>query len=599
MADFKTDPIESQGAGTQPVAPVQGTVTPTFDISRTVGSIVDSLGDLAKRNAKDKLVADEARVVKAYLDRERTFVSARDTGQWSPSRVMSASQANYSEFIASNPQYIDSLKKARESVYGGTQTGDIQKEVEADKARKLKEQDYLDEAGMPTYAGKSEETRQAQLKVVFEQKRITEEFKRTAARNSEQRAQQGEFREETKFQQSLSDRESADSAMNSLTTMLSTNFDAFKGMMDDIRNGNMPYDQATALVTSHVAQLKAQAVPIAGTRNQALVGPIMGIFEDLAKTTLEMKKPGAQLDILKTEYETLLLKAKMQFIVDPKTRTSVAGSQLLPQSPVLSMEAGKSVIERLGTLEAAGFDTPIYQIPSTVGNPETEQPTLGIIRGALEKMHQGTTKGDAVKVEKNATTAVNNLLRQTEDIVNRGAGPEKLTNIATFYASPEFGKLAATGKLDNTTMQGAKRAFQAYNQAVVGSVEAELSSASGTPTRGTPAPKIQELVDMSFTGGRVTFVPLGNTERTRDSVAKMKKSEDALTRLVIIGAHMEGTQDYAKYWEKSRHLILPSVYADPERFPAGFVNPSNGWKFKGGAFYNPSNWEKPKDGSKQ
>ena len=367
--------------------------------------------------------------------------------------------------------------------------------------------------------------------------------------------------------------------------------------MQDILKGNMSYEEATVQITSYTERLRAQALAVGG-KNQQLVQPIMEVFENLGKVSLEMKKPGVQKENLQAQYDTLMLQAKLAFIVNPKTRASVAASNLIPQSADMATQASVAVIERLSAVEAMDLSVPIYSVPGIIGNAETEKPSLDLIRGSLEKLHKGTAVGDQAKVERSATNAVNNLLRQTEDIVNRGATADKLTNIASFYASPEFGKLAASGKLDAQTMQGAMRAFQSYNQAVVGGVEAELASASGSPTRGTPAPRIYEVVDLSFSGGRVTFTPIGNTEKTRDSVAKMKKSEDALTRLVIIGAHMEGTQDYAKYWEKSKHLILPSVYADPERFPAGFVNPSNGWKFKGGVFANPANWEKPKDGSK-
>ena len=600
MADFKTDFSAAQGAGTEAVAPVRQQVVPAdTNWMRALSSVTDELGAFTKTQIKKNAQDEEDKVVKSYLDKERTFMAARDSGQWSPSRVTSASQSNFSEFIASNPKHLEALEKARKSIYGGTSIGEAQKDVDEARARRVKEQDMIDEAGLPTYPGKSEATHQAQVETIMKMRMLDKQFKRETDRNSEDRARRSDLREQGRFDQELADRNAADNAFQGLNTILSSNFDAFQSAMKDIVTGPMNYEQATAFITNHVAAIKAQGVALAGTRNQALVKPIVDIFEQLGNVSMEMKKPGAEKDRLQAEYDTLILKTKMAFMVDPKVRAEVVGSSLLPQNPDLILKSKSSVLDRLVAVEKADLSTPIFNIPSVVGNPDAEGAALDILTGALQKLHSGTSTGDKVKLEGSVTNSVNTMLRQTEDIVNRGATPKELTKIATFYASPEFGKLSASGKLDAATMQGAKRAFQAYNSATVGAVQREMSSDLWKDWTGKEPPKIQDMVNMEFRNGRVSFTPVATTPNMQKgssvAVNSMRKSEDALTRLVVIGSHMEGTQDYAKYWEDNKHLLLPEVYADPKRFPPGYVNPANGWKFKGGVFFSKDNWEKPKE----
>ena len=69
----------------------------------------------------------------------------------------------------------------------------------------------------------------------------------------------------------------------------------------------------------------------------------------------------------------------------------------------------------------------------------------------------------------------------------------------------------------------------------------------------------------------------------------IKEAEGALNQVIRIGAHMEGTTDYAKYWENNKHLIMPSIYPDPAKLKPGQV--VDGYKYLGGPSGVQSNWQ--------
>jgi hypothetical protein len=60
-----------------------------------------------------------------------TMLSLRDSGMLL--KRATASRANYTKFIAAYPEYAEDFQKPREAFYGGSETGEAQKKIEAEK----------------------------------------------------------------------------------------------------------------------------------------------------------------------------------------------------------------------------------------------------------------------------------------------------------------------------------------------------------------------------------------------------------------------------------------------------------------------------------
>jgi len=64
--------------------------------------------------------------------------------------------------------------------------------------------------------------------------------------------------------------------------------------------------------------------------------------------------------------------------------------------------------------------------------------------------------------------------------------------------------------------------------------------------------------------------------------------QQGLNTVVRIGAHMEGTSDYQKYWEDNKYVLLPQLYP----IKPGFVDKA-GFKWSGdGDFRDRNTWTK-------
>jgi hypothetical protein len=592
MADFRTEDITSQGAGTQAVAPVQQQVAPEFDKNPIFNRMIEGFGEFVKADGKKKAAELEQSIVGDYIRKEQQFISAQKTGQWNASRVMSASQANYSEFIAAYPQFIKTLKEARDSVYGGTETGEAQKEVEAIKSRKLVEDRMLDEAGLPPFPGQSDKTRMLQIEAIAESKRAEKTLAAARATAAEERAVRAEGRTISEFEQKATDRKLKDEAWSMTSHLVSKEFEAFNSGMLDLMNSNMDPDVAKATAAQQLSRIRAMAVQMAGPDNQEFVTAAMSSFTEVYNVTLESKKPGADLQKLTDKVAEIKARGQLQILADPKTAMDVAASELVRQDPITAAKAGQSVSVRVAQLEKlGGGGAATYNTPQVIGSSD-EAATIETLQTVLKN---AGLKGWNEKGEQGAANTVAGLLRQTEAVVAQGAPPETLKRVAKFYGSVEFGKLAASGKVDVKALEGAAKAFEGYHSATLEAVEASMAEAAGPAMRGTQAPKIQDSVNITFQNGRITFIPVDGLKWSADAAKTMQKSEEALTNLFKIGAHMERTQDYAKFFEERKHIILPKLYADPVKFPVGYVNKATGYKFKGGIWSNAKNWEKVKE----
>lgn len=572
------------------MSPIQQQVAPEFDKTPIFNRMIEGFGDFVRADQKQKAAEMEKQVVDAFLEKEGKIQTARASGQWDTSRASMASKANFYEFISSNSQYMKALKEARANLYEGTATGDVDKEIEEEKARMKEITRKLDSAGYSTFPGQSQESILQTLRAVDEDTRAEQEMRRAdaALKRLDEAAARGDA-QAAREAKALRDK-NKDEAWKLTNSLVDNHLEAFSARMSDIRSGNYTPEQAQAIAAEEYAKMEALADRASGPDDPDFGKRAIAPFEEIYKLTLEHTKPGAKTEQTEDEVKRLLAMAKLQHLRDPGVARDVAASMLVPTDPLLFSRAGDAVVKNITTLEKLGAGTAqSYNTAPVIGSP-AEKTTLDTLK---EAMKSSGLKTPTVDGDKGLKDTVDGVLKQTSSIVKAGAPPAVLGNVATFYASNEFGQLSSAGKLSEQALEEANVAMDAYRSSVRANIDRGFAEAAGDSLRGTPSPLIRDSVNLEFKNGKVVFVPVDNLKWSEQAADKMRVHEEALTRLFRISAHMERTQDYAKFFEERKHILLPDLYADPKRLPVGFINPETGERYNGGVWSNPKNWSKP------
>lgn len=610
MADFgvnATQLSDAQGQGTNPLAPVQEKVS-MLGIAPAFGEVVNIFAKGLKDNAKEAAEARKNAIVGEYINNEKVYGDALTSGQWGSSQVSIASRANFTKMIASHPEYVEELTKARNSVYGGTEVGEAQKKVEAEQ--KIKEADIQNASNMgyTFYPGMSDDAKNKTIDAYKSARRLEYQFEQDTKRAAETRAQNSEARSAGSYQMSVDDHVAKENAVAGAREIAAKNFDTVSATADDlfaqVAKGMAP-EQALAIHGANINRIKAGLIAIAG-KNPDMAAPWVKLFDEIdanVKERLDPKTKSAdELKLLQDKYNILITKSKLAAVEgNPRILKAVVASNLFQGEGMVTLANAPVVKEWL--LAGSGVDPTLPPPPQMVGKDDAE--LFNITKTSLNRLQSGKIPVDQKeKATIEAVNVVNTLLKQTTT-ADGAMNPRALKEASKFFASPEFGKLSFEGKVDKQTAANAQHVFQvqyepAVRQAIMSKLDSEVYDDE----------PLSRSVAIKTVGGNVVFERksagaveggfLARGMRGNDITAgraALKDAEAGLNQLIRLHAHLEGTTDYAKYWETNKHQLMPSIYPDPAKLKPGQV--VDGHKYIGGNYRDRSNWiAEPKPTSK-
>ncbi len=595
MAEFgpkATELSAPQGAGATPIAPVkeQFIDTSIMPIVSDVANIfVKGIGESRKAEAE----AMKASVVGSYISDQERINSAVSSGQMRPDIAATRSRALFGQYMASNAAYADDIHKARVALSGGSELASIEDAVKVQANIQNTRISNAQSRGATVYNWMDKETLDKTLyssELAVQQER---DMDRRIKIQTENRAQGAESRV-------LADREAKVQSTQMITELAGANIDRMssliKNISDKVATG-MPYEEATLVLAREFAQVEGAIQSVAGV-NPELASPYRSLFSDLKALGEKSINPKTKSETSKAMYDEIINRHKLTAITtDPKMKAVVVANELLGGNAVTALNSTAPItdfIARMSNTDINGVEF----VPQVVGNPTVEKDVLKFLESSIKKVNEGSFK-DTPKAEKEAINSVNQILKQTGDLMKTGkVDAQKMGDLSTFFASPEYGRFASTGKLDRDAAAAAKMAWQtSYVPAVQQSVGSRIDTVEQSFSGGGGIPKraITDLVNVRYTGSGITFdikavtgTPLEEFEKgkQRKAVDDLNSVKAGINRLIHIGAHMEGHTDYAKYWEENKYVYLPQIYSAR----AGVV--VNGYKSKGGVASDPSNWEK-------
>jgi hypothetical protein len=559
---------------------------------------VDLIGKAFRDKSKDDAAARRNAVVGEYINNEKVYTDALTSGQWNAAQVGTASRANYTKLLASYPEYATELVEAKKAVYDGTEVGEAQKQVDRDIALRESAKKNASDEGYVFYSGMGKDAEDKTLDAYNYAKRLKQETEAGYKRDEQERAQNAEQRAQTNHVQSVTDYQRKEDAKQGLVTIADKNFDALGSQVTDLMgNTTMPFEQKVMLIDANANRIK-QGLQAVAAANPEMAAPWQRLVDDIHANAVKMMDPKAKVEgeasRLKAEFDSIMYRAKISAVADPALRTAVVGTDLFKDPALIQLTASPKIISWLAQAGLGGTSTPAAPI---VGTPD-EKGALKGLKGAISNLNNGKVT-DKAKATQEAINATNEVMRQTSKM-DGSISPAALKELSSFYSSTEFGTLAASGKVDMPTMQNAKQVFQvsyepSVKTAIMQRLEEPITRSVGRDggNRGQPQQKMIDTVDIVFSGSQVSFKDKPGSSQTIGSSftrSGLDAAAAGLNTLVHMGAHMEGTTDYGKYWESNKHLLLPAVFPDPKKLKVGDV--VDGYKYTGGAYGDRSNWQR-------
>ena len=604
MADFSENATQlsaPQGAGSAPIAPVQGNI-----LGNGVGeAISNTLSIFAKGmglETKDKNKDVQNAVVNSYSQRLGTVNSAFESGQISLSEAAARRRSLHSQYVAGYGQYADDFEKVRSTFSKGTALGIVEDEEKAATASWNKAKDSAIADGFPITGSMDKRTQEQLVALQQQQVRTNAELKTLYASNEEKRSA-------GRYDREIIDRETRDKELSLVTgaadNALTTSETLLRSMVDRMKAGGNAQELAIEWA-SWMSRVDGQIQAASGT-NPQLASGYRSVFDALRAQGNKMFEPGADTNMLENEFKKVMLQSKLQLVTDPQFRTVVASSQLLGSNAELALKATPIVSQTIS--KVIGTDTS-GRAQNVIGDPTLEKPVMQFLKSSLDQYSAGGFK-DGEKAKTELSTGIRTTLRQAAEAINReGFKASDLKAAADLVASPSYGKFVAENPVDPATNALATQVFQQfYEKNVVQGVNQKLNETFNfnTLTKADPsAPRGDTVtqqtraldignVNVQFNGTSVIFglkaLPADPADRSfaMRKMEETKPYQDALGRMVRMGAHLEGNTNYQKYWEDNKHTLLPQMFSKYKNLEIG--QKVDGFVYTGGDANDAKNWK--------
>lgn len=607
MAEFGSQATQlsaPQGAGSAPLAPVQQQAVNTSVmpmLAAAAPAIGQGIANFIQKQAKDQ----ETAVVSAYTQEQATINAAIADGTLQPAEAAGRSKALFSKYAANFTGSMDALAKARTALSGGSELGVAEDALKTDQELRKSAKLAAQGDGVEFYNGMSKQAEDALLRAHASSVRMQKQFEQQVRINAESRAQ-GSWDKE------MRDAQLKDQSLILINDLAGSNLEASRAVVVDLKqqvaSGKKTYDQARMDLTMHFTRINAGLTAAAG-KNPDLGSSYVKMFGDLQKAGEALLDPKADAANLQGQIDSIVKGQSLAALQrDPVLQRSVSAAELFKGSPMALQTA-------LGT--NAGVTTAVTQMISgsnivnpVIGNTQIEKGVFDTLKGG---MNDAVRNPGNTQYERELNQGINATLKQVGEQVGKGDA-KALQESAKFFASPEYGNWIRSNKVDPQTQANASKVFKlVYEQAIVKGIEQQMTAAfaqqPALPAAGVMRQSMggesvaveavkPENLSVSFTGSGIVFdmknVPNDPVAQrnARAAIDSLNKAQKAVNEVIRLGAHLEGSTDYAKQWEDNKHVYFPKLFSPYKNLEIGQV--VDGLRYKGGDAKKETSWEQVK-----
>jgi hypothetical protein len=587
MADFSSaaTEISDSGAGSNPVVEQRVPFIPN-QTAQAFAQLGQTLAEGVKGYLHQKQVDTQNAVIGQYAQKQAVINQALDQGTISPQEAHARSNALSNESIAAYPALAEQLGKVHSVFKASTSLGDADASFDATQkqaqAVKAQQDSIATSQGWILPTDPNDPARDIIINASQASKKAESDLAQQKSRwdfeNSKGIAQDRVQDRERKEQSNQLVNQIWNSQSDGIYAQLST-------LREQAQSGKITWEAAQFSFQKILSDTNG-VIQSAAVQNPELATPYRGLVDGigtLAKTYLDPSKSAEEAE---NAYKLSITNGKIAAIADPQVRALAVTSAILGgNQPILQATSATAVVNTVTRLtnttvsngQASGF------APQMIGNPEVESDAFKTLKAGVDNLKGGKIK-NADQAVQEGSNMTNNILIQTGKAVDSG-NAAILKPAADFFASSQFLYLQQKGQLDPASLQAAKKTFQVlYEPAVRQSIGTQINTKVNVGDQPVDA---NTLIDVKMVNGAPTFVPKANlsAEAATAANAKIKgltQYQQGLNTVVRIGAHMEGTSDYQKYWEDNKYVLLPQLYpVKPGQVVGGFKWSGNGdWRDK-------------------
>lgn len=575
-----------QGSPIQPQAPVvdssnaQTLNSLASAIPSILGNAANSYATSSADRKKQESLDVRSGVLSGYSQKVTSINAAVEQGSMSWSEAKTRTRALYNQTVANYPGLTEDLTKFQKELNSTAGLGDvIAKGTAADQQYEDNQKKAI-AAGFPNtedgverfmelehsiynmnYQSKQLALQAAKLEVVNKQESIANSRANRANAELERKVKLNKIN----LQNNLSD--------VNVAYFSKINGDV-QGVLD---NENMTGEQKMQALTEIRNNYTAVLNPIRAGADPSFVDSLTKPTFDMINTALDFANGKVGKEVAQNNVDKNLAYASSEIMRDPKLAFAAAASKLFPQfDTAIINNVGPRVVELLNRNTKADIPPANLVDPDDQEQVKTYLKGVGGIATKIEQKDPTITDPKGAMTELSAN--VNNILKGVNAFSLSVEKPSQLNNVTNFLASKDFINYQKIGGQIDAANTGAVRGIiqEQYNNQVVVAVKREWENSKttvGAPTGVKQIGRITvpiedkkpttEALQYKWSGDALVFMPAKGMEQNRFANAKARemnsKVAPLINKMVRMNAHLEGSEDYAKYFEAEESAIFGTV----------------------------------------
>lgn len=576
MADFTLSQIGGPSGGSS-VPVQQGVQEPSGveAVSSLFSGLAQGFAQSQPSAAQQQAAIKEQKYSVAgsrFANQQLQIANAVDQGRLSSQEARMRMRANYASAVANNPELVDELTSLHKGLIGTKGLGAVAAEGTAQEQAFMKAQEQATLSGWVTSDMSQQEAQaatmnfmqfnRAQEMIDAEQNRIaleranlglqTDRIQQTTARYTQESARLNVLQKQQQLKGQQAVGQMGDAYMPKFRQEMNQ-------VLKQLQTGQISDQEAVDIIDGQWASLQQSVAQVGSQAGSEYISNMMAPMKFVYESARQRATGELSNELYANRIEKATAMQTNLLLGDPDMARLAAVSRLFPNSDVATIPAVNAAVSGILQKNARSEGA-----PANIVDPDSGEDTATYFRMIKDNI-KASSSGDMIggqEAETELSNNINNVLKGINAYSAAVDNPTQYNQVVDFIASPDFGQYVTSGGGLNKEAAGSARQvlMQQYEQEVIPLLEQEWSNAQVTTSAlgtsgvlGTTAETERggSIIEPVWSGTGMSFVAKdrSNTRVTAKVKELNKKVAPIVNKLIRMGAHLEGTQNYKQVYE--------------------------------------------------